>query len=88
MSPVFADSFYFLAILNARDPWHELVFELTDEFDGLLVTTGFVLIEVADAVAKNAIGRKCNRSERIFDFVGNTARHFPPRCLFLRSQQI
>jgi predicted nucleic acid-binding protein len=57
MSLAFADSFYFLAVLNQQDPWHDLVKEATRTYDGLFVTTGFVLLEVADAVSKNPVGR-------------------------------
>jgi predicted nucleic acid-binding protein len=54
MKAVFADTFYFLALLNRRDPHHERAV-LASRAAGLrLVTTEFVLIELADALCKPA----------------------------------
>ena len=46
MKRVFADSFYFFAILNEEDPLHDFAVELTGTFRGELVTTGWILTEV------------------------------------------
>jgi hypothetical protein len=54
MKAVFADTFYFPALLNRRDPHHERAV-LALRTPGLrLVTTEFVLIELADALCKPA----------------------------------
>lgn len=52
MRPVFADTFYFLALLNERDGAHQRAL-VASRTPGLsLVTTEFVLVELADALCK------------------------------------
>src|SRR6266513_4922052 len=46
-APVFADSFYWVALFNARDPWHAAVRQVSTTLVGRhLVTTDEVLAEV------------------------------------------
>lgn len=52
MKATFADSFYFLAVLNPRDKDHDLAIEAGRMLVGRLVTTDYVLIEVGDAMAR------------------------------------
>jgi predicted nucleic acid-binding protein len=47
----FADTFYFLALFSAADEAHERAVQLNRERRGVLVTTAWVLTEVADALA-------------------------------------
>lgn len=51
MNRCFADTFYFLALLNARDEAHEKAVQYSVLSRRPFVTTGFVLIEVADGLA-------------------------------------
>ena len=51
MTPIFADSFYFLALLNRDDAAHDRARELSEELTGPLLTTAWVLTETADAMA-------------------------------------
>jgi len=51
MNAVFADTFFFLAAINSVDTAHERAIEFSDNYDGPLVTTAWVLTEVADALA-------------------------------------
>jgi hypothetical protein len=53
MRTVFADAFYFVARLNRRDQHHERVIAFSRNFRARLVTTDWVLMEVADALAKS-----------------------------------
>jgi predicted nucleic acid-binding protein len=53
MNAVFADAFYFVARLNRRDQHHERVVAFSREFRARLLTTDWVLMEVADALAKS-----------------------------------
>jgi hypothetical protein len=53
MSLVFADAFYFVARLNRRDQHHERVVAFSREFRAQMLTTDWVLMEVADALAKS-----------------------------------
>lgn len=50
----FADTFYFLALLNERDSSHEWAREYAADLGCRLVTTDWVLVEVADALAAPA----------------------------------
>jgi predicted nucleic acid-binding protein len=45
----FADTFYFLALFSVADEAHERAVQLNRERRGVLVTTAWVLTEVADA---------------------------------------
>ena len=51
MSRVFADTYYFLARLNPADPEHGKVARLTRHLRHHLITTEWVLTEVADALS-------------------------------------
>jgi predicted nucleic acid-binding protein len=52
MKAVFADAFYFLALLNKRDQAHERAVSASRGAGLGLVTTEFVLLELADALCK------------------------------------
>ena len=52
MKAVFADTFYFLALFNRRDPTHQRAIALSRQAGLTIVTTEFVLVEVADALCK------------------------------------
>jgi uncharacterized protein len=51
MKAVFADTFFYLVLLNPRDSAHKLAVAASDELTFPIVTTEFVLLEVADALA-------------------------------------
>lgn len=53
MSVVFADAFYFVARLNRRDQHHARVVAFSRDFRSHILTTDWVLMEVADALAKS-----------------------------------
>lgn len=50
MRRVFADTFYFLALLNADDDAHARAVGFTAVYSGELITTAWVLTELADAL--------------------------------------
>jgi len=52
MTRVFADSFYFLALMNPKDPFHEPARQFSSSPPGSLLTTSFVLCELADGFAR------------------------------------
>ena len=54
MKSTFADSFYFMAMLNGNDKAYDRAMAVLDQLAGRLVTTEFVLLEVADAYADPA----------------------------------
>ena len=63
MNLVFADAFYFVARLNRHDQHHDRVLAFSSDFRARLLTTDWVLMEVADALAKS----ECR--SRIRDFI-------------------
>jgi predicted nucleic acid-binding protein len=55
MNPLFADTFYFLALRNRRDEAHNRAKAITQQITGrTLVTTAWVLTEIGDALAAPA----------------------------------
>jgi len=54
MATVFADLFYFFALLNPRDPSHAKAVAFAQTYGGDVVTTGWVLTEWGDGWAKPA----------------------------------
>ena len=58
MKPCFADTFFFLAWWNRRDLAHDRVQEFVGEYSGRLLTTRWVLMEVADAFASSRMRRE------------------------------
>jgi uncharacterized protein len=53
MKRVFADTFYYLALLNANDEAHARATQLTVELRATIVTTDFVITELADALCES-----------------------------------
>ncbi|MHC5055291.1 MAG: type II toxin-antitoxin system VapC family toxin [Planctomycetota bacterium] len=51
MSAVFADTYYFLVLLNERDEAHQSAIDAPIDDGDDLITTAWVLTEVADALA-------------------------------------
>lgn len=51
MNSVFGDTFYFLALLNRNDACHARAVQWSKAYTGKLVTTEWVLIELANGLA-------------------------------------
>jgi predicted nucleic acid-binding protein len=58
MKPVFADSFFYLAILNEKDVRHTAALRLAKELRRRVVVTEFVLMEVGNSVSTSPVGRE------------------------------
>jgi predicted nucleic acid-binding protein len=73
---VFADTFALIAWLNSRDNAHAVVTAYLDGFTGRLVTTEWVLMELADALSAPAARStavaflKAVRADPLFEVVG------------------
>jgi predicted nucleic acid-binding protein len=52
MNSVFADSFYFFALVNSNEATHAKAVAFANSFAGSVVTTGWVLTEVADGLSR------------------------------------
>jgi predicted nucleic acid-binding protein len=57
MTPIFADSFYFFALLNPHDSTHAKAVAFTQAYTGRIVTTGWILTELGDGWARPAAWR-------------------------------
>lgn len=57
MNVVFADTFYFFALLSKTDEAHARAVEFTRSYRGRFVTTEWVLTELADGLAATPTGR-------------------------------
>ena len=57
MNRVFADAFYFVALLSRADQYHAKATIAASQLQGEIVTTEWVLAEVADALAESASRR-------------------------------
>jgi predicted nucleic acid-binding protein len=53
MNVVYADAFYFVARLNRRDQHHQRVLKFSRDFRARILTSDWVLMEVADALAES-----------------------------------
>jgi len=51
MRTLFADTFYYIALLSSTDNAHVRAVEFTRDFNGQMVTTAWILTELADGMA-------------------------------------
>ncbi len=54
MIHVFADTFYFLALINPHDHAHEKAMTFSENQDSPLITTPWVLTELADGLSRSS----------------------------------
>ncbi len=60
MKQIFADTFYWVALINKKDNWHQRVIEVTSTLKNVeIVTTDEVLIEVLNFLSAIAPLRRC-----------------------------
>jgi predicted nucleic acid-binding protein len=64
MSTAFADTSYYFAFLNSKDDLHAQARAFTEGFDGRLLTTAWVLTEIADGRASPTRSREIITSPR------------------------
>jgi uncharacterized protein len=76
MTRIFADSYFFFALLNPRDPAHAKAVEFSRQNHGPLVTTAWVLTELADGLASTPHRQIFRRV--LGDFEGNHANLIVP----------
>jgi len=69
MKGVFADTSFFLASLNPDDQLHEKAISVSREATALRLTTGFVLLEVGNAMSRGAL------RSRFVEFYGWLSQH-------------
>ncbi len=79
MRRVFADSFYFIAVLNAWDQHHRAATEIARTLKATMVTTRWVLVETADAF------REPWPRQRTFQFLSDLG--MSPRCQIVPADE-
>ena len=66
MKQIFADTFYWVALINPRDNWHQRAIEVTAKLENIeLVTTDEILVELLNFMS--AQGQKMRR--RAVEFI-------------------
>ena len=55
MTPVFADTSFLLALTNRRDTYHSAARALAAKLQSPMVTTSWVLVELANALSKTSL---------------------------------
>lgn len=81
MTHAFGDTVYFLALLNARDTYHQRAVEYANEPGLRIVTTAWVLCEVVDACSGLSMRRIAG------PFVESVAKHPHVRIIPARQSQ-
>ena len=61
MSEVFADAFYYIALVNPADRFHIAAVSATQSLNSPVVTSAWVLTEVADALSAPEVRRRTHR---------------------------
>jgi predicted nucleic acid-binding protein len=61
MTEVFADAFYYIALLNPADQYHAVAVEATKTLTQRIVTSGWVLMEVADALSAPVVRQRTHQ---------------------------
>src|SRR5438128_1958501 len=61
MSEVFADAFYYIALLNPADQFHAAAVEATKTLTQRIATTSWVLMEVADALSAPIVRQRTHQ---------------------------
>ena len=78
MKALFADTFYFLAVLNPRDQNYARVKAFTDTSFAKIITTAWVLVEVGDAFSK---AKNRNLFGRLMGILATNADAYVLPCL-------
>jgi uncharacterized protein len=89
MKTLFADTFYFIALLSPRDLNHQLVNKFTDRNSFCLLTTDWVLTELGNALSGTQIER-LKFSEVMQDLLNDTDVTIVPsnRSWFLQGLKL
>jgi uncharacterized protein len=88
MIAVFADTFYFLAIINSKDAAHEKATAFSASREDAIVTTAWVLTELADALCDSFHRRMFQRVVNDMKADSQTLIVPPSRSLFERGMEL
>ena len=80
MKQIFADTFYWVALINSQDNWHQRVREVTSSLKNVeLVTTDEVLVEVLNFMSAQGANRRRCTVEFIDDLLQNPRLQIIPQ---------
>jgi predicted nucleic acid-binding protein len=80
MKQIFADTFYWVALINSQDNWHQRVREVTSSLKNVeLVTTDEVLVEVLNFMSAQVANRRRRTVEFIDDLLQNPRLQIIPQ---------
>ncbi|GBE76010.1 hypothetical protein myaer87_32370 [Microcystis aeruginosa NIES-87] len=80
MKQIFADTFYWVALINSQDNWHQRVREVTSSLKNVeLVTTDEVLVEVLNFMSAQGANRRRRTVEFIDDLLQNPRLQIIPQ---------
>jgi predicted nucleic acid-binding protein len=71
MKCVFADSFYFFALINRNEPQHAKAMDFASTYRGEIILTDWILVELADGLCRGA-GRRAFAGQ--YDFLRGSER--------------
>ncbi|NDJ19982.1 type II toxin-antitoxin system VapC family toxin [Myxacorys almedinensis] len=79
MKQVFADTFYWLALLNSRDEWHNTALKMVDTLEDVqIVTIDEVLVEVLNALSAYGTRMRQRTVETVKEFANEpNVLHIP-----------
>ncbi|MFM7713989.1 MAG: type II toxin-antitoxin system VapC family toxin [Microcystis sp.] len=73
MKQIFADTFYWVALINSQDNWHQRVREVTSSLKNVeLVTMDEVLVEVLNFMSAQGANRRRRTVKFIDDLLQNS----------------
>ncbi|MCE2674024.1 MAG: PIN domain-containing protein [Microcystis flos-aquae DF17] len=82
MKQIFADTFYWVALINPQDNWHQRAREVTSSLKNVkLVTTDEVLVELLNFMSVRGANRKRRTVEFIDDLFQNPRLQVIPQNL-------
>jgi uncharacterized protein len=70
MQQIFADTFYWVALLNPRDAWHQSTVELTKTFDRIdIITTDEILTEVLNFLCNYGLTTRSSTAQLVRNMI-------------------
>jgi predicted nucleic acid-binding protein len=80
MKQIFADTFYWVALINSQDNWHQRAREITFTFKNVeIVTTDEVLVEVLNFMSAQGANRRRRTVEFLDDLKQNPSIQVIPQ---------
>ncbi|MCP4642665.1 MAG: type II toxin-antitoxin system VapC family toxin [bacterium] len=88
MNRVFADTAFYIALLNPHDNLHEMAHEASRTYRGYVITTEYVLVELASHFSSKANRLMFSRFLKNMEAQPNTIIQYASRELFHRGMEL